>query len=168
MNERIKELMTQAGTDSSGNEYSRSDLFRPIPDMNGKYNKTEVLEVVRKGLQLVNGIDSISSDDIQKWVDRLNISIDMKDKTRYFTINQVDKLLQEGANYMVGLDNVTSYEISAWLDNHISRANTIFNSYYGDDLSETTDSYSYTKVDFKSVISDKLKNMLGAQAAKTR
>ena len=158
----------QPGTDSSGNEYSRSDLFRPIPDMNGKYNKTEVLEVVRKGLQLVNGIDSISSDDIQKWVDRLNISIDMKDKTRYFTINQVNKLLQDGANYMVGLDSVTSYEISAWLDNHISRANTIFNSYYGDDLSETTDSYSYTKVDFKSVISDKLKNMLGAQAAKTR
>lgn len=157
----------QPGIDPvTGEEYARSNLFRPVPDMAGNYNKAEVVEIIRKGLQLVNGIDSISAVDIQKWVDRLNISITMPEP-RYFTITQVNDILTSGSNYLAGLDGVTSYEISAWLDNYITKKSTIFVDSNGADLSQTTPSSSYTKVDFKTTIATKLKGMLGAQATKT-
>jgi hypothetical protein len=144
------------------------DLFRPLPNMTGKYNKEEIIEIIRKGLQLVNGIDSINSNDIQKWVDRLNISITMPGQTRYFTKAQVNALLKDGANYLVGLDSATSYEISAWLDNHITTKNTLFIDANGHDKSETTNTNAYTKNEIKSLISVEFKKLLGAQSAKTK
>ena len=144
------------------------DLFRPLPNMTGKYNKEEIIEIIRKGLQLVNGIDSINSNDIQKWVDRLNISITMTGQTRYFTKAQVNALLKDGANYLVGLDSATSYEISAWLDNHITTKNTLFIDANGHDKSETTNTNAYTKNEIKSLISVEFKKLLGAQSAKTK
>jgi hypothetical protein len=157
----------QPGTTETGAEYSRADEFRPLPDMTGKYNKEEVLEVIRKGLQLVNGIDSINSKDIQKWVDRLNISIDM-DSSRYFTKAMVETLVTDGTNYLAGLDSVTSYEISAWLDEHIIQIDSVFLDANGDDKSETVDTNAYTKEEIKSLVSTKLKAVLGAQAAQTQ
>ena len=136
--------------------------------MTGKYNKEEIIEIIRKGLQLVNGIDSINSNDIQKWVDRLNISITMPGQTRYFTKAQVNALLKDGANYLVGLDSATSYEISAWLDNHITTKNTLFIDANGHDKSETTNTNAYTKNEIKSLISVEFKKLLGAQSAKTK
>lgn len=158
----------QPGTDpTTGAEYPRSDIFRPVPDMNGKYNKSEVLEIIRKGLQLVNGIDSINSADIEKWVTRLNISIKMP-AVRYFTKTQVDALIKAGANYLAGLDTVTSYEISAWLNNYITKKDMIFNDAGGNDLSQTVDTSAYTKAEIKTLFTTKFKELLGAQAAKTK
>lgn len=150
-----------------GIDYPRPDEFRPVPDMTGKYNKDEVFEIIKAGLKLSNGIDSISSDDIQKWVDRLNISIEM-DSVRYFNTTQTDTLIKDGINYLAGLDAVTSYEISVWLEDHITKLNTAFVDSNGNDRSETVDTNAYTKVDFKSLIATKLKEILGAQSAQTQ
>ena len=110
----------------------------------------------------------LNSNDIQKWVDRLNISITMPGQTRYFTKAQVNALLKDGANYLVGLDSATSYEISAWLDNHITTKNTLFIDANGHDRSETTNTNAYTKQEIKSLISVEFKKLLGAQYAKTK
>jgi len=150
-----------------GVDYPRPDEFRPLPDMTGKYNKDEIFEIVTAGLKLVNGIDSISSVDIQKWVDRLNISIEM-DSVRYFNMTQTDTLIKDGINYLAGLDAVTSYEINVWLENHITKTNTAFVDANGNDKSETVDTNAYTKESFKEVFVNKLKEILGAQAAQTQ
>lgn len=158
----------QPGTDpDTGVEYPRSDEFRPVPDMTGKYNKDEVFEIIKTGLSLVNGIDSISSGDIQKWVDRLNVKIEM-DSVRYFNQIQVNTLIKDGINYLAGFDTVTSYEIGVWMENHITEINTAFVDANGNDKSETVDTNAFTKVDFKSMIATKLKEILGAQAAQTQ
>lgn len=154
------------GTDEDGNEVPRATEFRPIPDMTGKYNKDEILEIIRKGLQLVNGIDSLNGSDIEKWVTRLNISIEM-DSPRYFNTAQVDALIKDGANYLAGLDSVTSYEISAWLDEHILTLTSVWVDSNGLDLSETVDTNAYTKDEIKSIITDKFRILLGAESAKT-
>lgn len=150
-----------------GVDYPRPDEFRPLPIMTGKYNKDEIFEIIKAGIKLVNGIDSISSTDIQKWVDRLNISIEM-DSIRYFNMTQTDTLIKDGINYLAGLDSVTSYEINVWLDDHITKTNTAFVDVNGNDRSETVDTNAYTKEAFKILIATQLKDILGAQAAKTQ
>jgi hypothetical protein len=150
-----------------GTEVARADEFRPVPDNSGKFNKEEIIEIIRKGLQLANGIDSINSGDIQKWVDRLYIDIEM-DSVRYFTKAQVDTLITDGTNYLSGLDTVTSYEISAWLDQHILKVNSTFIDANGSDLSETVDTNAYTKAEIKTLIAAKMTAILGAQSAKTQ
>jgi hypothetical protein len=69
---------------------------------------------------------------------------------------------------LAGLDSVTSYEISAWLDNHILKKDMVFNDNNGNDLSQTVDTSAYNKVDMKNLITTAFKDLLGAQAAKTK
>ena len=170
----------QDGKRADGTTYTRSDLFRPIPDLTGFYNKDEIVEIVKRSLELSNGIDSINSTDLQKWVDRLNIGLPMESGVRYYTKTQVDTLIKDGSNYLAGLDSVTSYEIAAWIDNHISNynigdgegqggtdVNRVFTDANGKDLSVTTTDNVYTKSEFKTLIADKTKKILGAQSAKT-
>ena len=170
----------QEGTMANGTTYTRSDLFRPVPDLTGHYNKDEVVEIVKRSLQLANGIDSINSNDIQKWVDRLNIGLTMESGDRYYTTTQVDTLIKDGANYLAGMDSVTSYEIAAWLDNHISNhnigtaegqggtdTNRVFTDANGNDLSVTVVDNAYSKADFKTTVATEAKKILGAQSAKT-
>lgn len=156
----------QPGKTPSGADYVRSDEFRPIVNTAGKYNKAEVIEIIRKGLQLVNGIDSLNSNDVEKWVTRLNISITMTTPL-YYTIAQVDALLKNGANYLAGMDTVTSFEISSWLDNHILTKGSVFTDWNGVDLAQPTDTNAYTKVNLRTTIINKFKEILGAESAKT-
>jgi len=165
----------QDGTDEFGNTYPRADEFRPIPDLTGNYNKVEIIEIIRKSLQLANGIDSINSDDIQKWFDRLNISIDMPDGVRYYTKTQINTLIKDGSNYLAGMDSATSYEISAWLDNHISNigegitdVNYVFTDANGNDLSVTDATQTYSKTEANTLLATETKKILGAQSARTR
>lgn len=153
----------QPGTNASGVEYARSDLFRPIVDMTGTYNKDEIIEIVRKAFELVNGIDSLNSDGVQKWVDRLNIKLPMTTVT-YFTTAQINELIKAGRNYLAGLDKVTSYEISSWLDTYVKKT---FYSVSGVDLTkDTLATASLTKVLFKQTIGTNMKDLLGAQSSK--
>ena len=154
----------QEGTNPDGTKYTRSDEFRPVVDMTGYYNKAETIEVVRKMLQLVNGIDSINSSDIQKWTDRLDISIDMATPS-WLTVLQTKELIKAGSNYLAGLDSVTSYEISDWLNFHIDETYTANN---GDDITlNNSESEAMTKVAMKTYAATEFKKILGAQSAKT-
>jgi len=153
----------QEGTNDDGTSYVRSDEFRPVVDLTGNYNKEETIEIIRKMLQLVNGIDSINSSDIQKWTDRLNISVVMT-TTSWFTEAQTKAIIVAGTNYLAGLDSVTSYEISDWLDFHISDT-------YGvgaDDITlDNAETDSMTKSAFKAYSVTEFKAILGAQSAQS-
>jgi len=157
----------QPDKSADGTEIARSDEFRPIADLSGKYNKEEVVEIIRKGFQLVNGIDSINYSDVQKWVNRLNISINMS-TLRYFNKTQIDALIKAGSNYLVGLDKRTSHEISLWLDNHILEKGTVFVDPNGVDKAELVNTNTYTKSELHSLVSTEFKKTLGAQSAKTQ
>ena len=158
------------------------DLFRPVEsEPAGFYNKAEVIAIVEKALQLVNGIDSLNSGDVQNWVDRLFLRIEMSD-TVYFTKGQIDKIITAGKDYLAGLDSVTSYEISDWLKSYIEET---FNgsikdpsslsggsNYTGPDLSNASSvTYTRGKVGanngLKEIILAEMKAFLGAQSAKT-
>jgi hypothetical protein len=165
------DFVVQDGVDENGNKYSRPDTFVAPINMEGNYNKQEVVEIVRKGLELVNGLDAVDDETITNWVDRLNIKIKM-DNIKYFTKQQIDRLIKDGLEYIIGLDKVTSYEISAWLDNHISNSDLqhggtdkdrIFVDANGNDLSVSDPSKSYTKEELKTIITNKIKEILGAQ-----
>jgi hypothetical protein len=146
--------------------------FRPTePEPAGNYNKAEVIAIVEKALQLVNGIDSLNSADIQDWVDRLFIRIDM-DVDRWFTKAQIDQIITAGKNYLAGLDSVTSYEISDWLNQYVMDTFTDAN---GNDLLATnlqTSSYVRSTGDsnnpgLKEKIAAEMTAFLGAQSAKS-
>ncbi len=151
----------QEGTDENGTTYTRSDEFRPVIDLTGYYNKEESIEIIRKMLQLVNGIDSISSGDIQKWVDRLNISITMATPS-WFTVAQINAIITAGTNYLAGLDSVTSYEIADWLNFYITDT-------YGEGADDVTldndEDESKTKEVMKTDVAVSFKAILGAQSA---
>jgi len=151
------------------------NVFRPIElEPSGYYNKAEVIAIVEKALQLVNGIDSLNSADVQNWVDRLFIRIEMgenNDDVTYFTSTQVDTIITAGKNYLAGLDSVTSYEISDWLKTYID--DTFYDA-NGVDLTANNDkttAYTRSKVGatngLKEVILTQMKAFLGAQSAKS-
>lgn len=151
----------------NGVSVPRSDAFRPLPDMAGKYNKDETFAIIVASLKLLNGIDSMGTADIEKWVSRLNISIKMA-TPKYFTAIQVDGLLKDGINYLAGLDTVSSFEIEKWMSDLIVKKGTIYTDSNGVDLSANVDTNANTKVEFKSKLVTKLKSILGAQLVKTQ
>ena len=151
----------QEGTNADGTTYTRSDAFRPVADLTGNYNKEETIEIIRKMLQLVNGIDSINSADIQKWTDRLNIAISMT-TVSWFTEAQAKAIIVAGTDYLAGLDSVTSYEIADWLNFHIIDT-------YGEGAEDITlnnaETAAMSKAAFKAYAVEQFKLILGAQSA---
>lgn len=155
------------GTNDNGSLYVRSDEFRPVVDLDGNYNKEETIEIIRKMLQLVNGIDSIDSNDIQKWTDRLNISIEMTTLS-WFTETQAKAIIVAGTDYLAGLDSVTSYEISDWLDFYITDTYNTGGISGADDITlDNSITTSLTKAAFKAYSVTEFKKILGAQSAKS-
>lgn len=148
------------------------DPFRPVePEPSGYYNKDEVIAIVEKALQLVNGIDSLNSGDIQNWVDRLFIRIEM-DNVTYFTKAQINQIITAGKNYLSGLDSVTSYEISDWLNAYILE--TFYDANGVDQTKDNTVSSSYKRSTgdnnnpgLKELIATEMTKFLGAQSAKS-
>jgi hypothetical protein len=151
---------------TTGNAIARADEFRPIPSTNGAYNKEEAFEIVKAGLKLSNGIDPISSADINKWVSRLNVSISMTTPT-YYTKTQIDAMFKDGINYLAGLDTVTSFEIDKWMQELVTKKSTVYTTAAGAPIVEAVATNAYSKVNFKTMLVTQLTAILGAQATKT-
>lgn len=145
----------------NGVAVKRPNEFRKAPNDAGKYNKEEVFEIVKTGLKLVNGIDSISSVDIGKWVDRLDISITMP-ATTYFDNAQVDALIKDGLNLLAGLDTATEFEIEKRMKDLITV------NAGGKYTPKATDVGTSDKLTFKTSFKTTLQAALGAQSLKTK